>query len=238
MSREAAPIVNAYFEESKKHPEGGKEFTDAFDKRVQEIKKRSGLEKKSGSLSYRRSLQWAGIDSQEEFDQKRREAIEDYATGNFFLERLGRYREVDLPLTLAVCNLRKQWINEYDIKTAPEFILLDMALTSYFHFLRLNEQVNNIMANIEWDMFALDAPRFQTNSYGEKKDRAVAEDLAYRMQEILQPVLDQFNRAFIRNLKALRDLRRGNILLNIGNVGQVNIGDKQINVEKPVDKTP
>ena len=56
--------------------------------------------------------------------------------------------------------------------------------------------------------------------------------MAYRLSEVLQPALDQYNRMFIRNLKALRDLRRGNIQLNIGNIGQMNIGDKQINVDK------
>ena len=59
----------------------------------------------------------------------------------------------------------------------------------------------------------------------------MAEELAHRLTEVLEPTLEQYNRMFIRNLKALRDLRRGNIQLNIGNVGQMNIGEQQINVE-------
>ena len=237
MSREARPLVDVWIEEGKKHPEGGKEFTDAYEKRAAEIRKRSIQEKKQGSLLYRGSLFWAGITSQEEFDEKCREAVEDYRSGNFFLERIGRYREIDVPLTTVLLNLRAQWIREYELKTAPELMLLDMALSSYYHFLRLNEAVNNIMANSEWDYFALDVPQVLRDSYGDpmsdkRQNRFAAEDFAHRLVEVLQPVLDQYNRMFIRNLKALRDLRRGNILLNIGNVGQVNIGDKQINVEK------
>jgi len=238
MSRVAHPIADAWREEGKKHPEGGEEFVEAVDKRVEEIKKQSQLEKKRGSMIYRNSLFWADITSQEEFDKKYREVVEDYFNGNFFLERIGRYREVDMPLSIILVDIRRQWIKEYDIKTKPEFILLDMALTSYFHFIRLNETINNIMASIEWDFFALDAPNFTLRDewgkrpYGKRSDKGVAEEMAYRLSEVLQPALDQYNRMFIRNLKALRDLRRGNIQLNIGNIGQMNIGDKQINVDK------
>jgi hypothetical protein len=237
MSREAIPIMRAHLEEGRKCPQGGKAFIDAMNKRVKEIKEKSALEKKKCSLSYRFNMSWSGIDSQKEFDKKRRETADDYRSGNFFLERIGRYRNVDYSLTLTMLYLRKQWIKEYEIKTVPEFILLDMALVSNFHFLRLNEQVNNALANIEWQIFALDAPMFMKNSYGdrlnnERKDKSVAEEIAHEIEEILQPVLDRYNRMFIRNLKALRDLKRGNILLNIGNVGQVNIGDQQLNVKK------
>ena len=100
------------------------------------------------------------------------------------------------------------------------------------------DHVNNIMSSIEWDFFALDPPKFELRDewgkrpYGQRTDKGVAEEMAHRLNEVLQPLLDQYNRSFIRNLKALRDLKRGNILLNIGNVGQMNIGDKQINVDK------
>lgn len=236
MSRTARPIVDVWLEEEKNHPEGGKDWVDAANKRIEEIKKRSIQEKKQGSLIYRGSMFWAGVTSQEEFDKKCHEAAEDYKSGNFFLDRIGRYREIDVPLTVVLINLRSQWIKEYEIKTAPEFMLLDMALASYYHHLRLNEAINNTMASIEWDYFALDVPQILRDKYGDptgdkRQNRLVAEDFAHRLVEVLQPVLDQYNRMFIRNLKALRDLKRGNIQLNIGNVGQMNIGDKQINVE-------
>lgn len=240
MSREARPIVDAWIEEGRKHPEGGKEFTDAVDKRVQEIKKQSIEEKKQGHLRYRGNMLWAGLSTQEEFDAERMEALEHYRSGNFFLERIGRYRSVDVPLTMTILNLRQQWVKEYDIKTAPEFMLLDAAMISYFHLTRLNELINNAMSSIEWDIFALDVPRFESY-YGyktEKESRFMAEGLARNLQEVLQPVLEQYNRMFIRNLKALRDLKRGNIQLNIGNVGQMNIGDKQINIEKESGNDP
>lgn len=238
MTRVSYPIAEAWREECKKHPKGGKKLSDAMDKRIAEIKQRSIQEKKQGELQYRSVLSWVDITNQEELDNACRNAAEEYRNGNFFMERIGRYQAVDFPLVATLLNLRNQWIEEYEIKTAPEFILLDMALVSYWHFLRLNEAVGNIMASIEWDVFALDAPSFEVRDvwgkrpFGARSDKGVAEALAHRLNEVLQPVLDQFNRMFIRNLKAIRDLKRGNIQLNIGNVGQMNIGDGQINVEK------
>lgn len=237
MGQEAIPITRALLEESEKHPQGGNELDKAIKKRIDKIKEKSLLEKKRCSLSYRKNMEWSGIHTQKEFDQARKRALEDYRSGNFFLERIGRYKDVDPLLTLTILNLRDEWIEEYDIKTAPEFIFLDMALTGYFHFIRLNEEINNIEASIEYELFALDAPRFELGAFGEKindqrENKSIAEKLAHRLREALQPLLDQYNRMFIRNTKALRDLRRGNILLNIGNIGQMNIGEKQINVDK------
>jgi hypothetical protein len=234
MSDKSYPTEKAIIEEEKNHSEGGPALDAAIGKKVKEVKDRSLVEKKRGSPRYRKSMEWTGLNSQEDADKKYAAVIEAYRSGDFFLERIGRYAEVDSPLAFTVMHLRSEWIEQYDIKTAPEFMILDMAMTSYFHFLRTNEEVNNIMANIEWDIFALDAPAFK-NGVGnffedEKRKEFIAEGLAHRLQKVLQPTLDQFNRMFIRNLKAIRDLKRGNVQLNIGHVGQMNVGDKQINV--------
>jgi hypothetical protein len=228
----AAPITKAYFEEGKKHPDKAT-FDVAFMNRVAEIKKKSVLERKAGSLEYRSTLEWAGLDNQADFDTARANALKSYYNGTFFMERLGRYKSVDLELTAVVLGLREQWIKEYQLATVPEFMILDLAMTSYFHFLRLNEAVNNIMASIEWEYFALDAPPFVRDHRADEKDnRLLAEQLAHRLQEVLEPTLDRYNRSFIRNLKALRDLRRSNVMLNIGRVEQVNFGSGQINEGK------
>ena len=41
---------------------------------------------------------------------------------------------------------------------------------------------------------------------------------------------DRFNRLFLRTLRALRDLRRYAPSVTVQNVGQVNIGQQQVNV--------
>src|SRR5579859_7990603 len=137
MSDEAAPIVKAYWDANTEHPEGGDAFKKSFDTKIKEVKERSIEERKQGHLRHRLmyegNMTWAGIDTQEDFDKSYHEAFKDYRSGNFFLQRIGRYREVDAPLTMTILGLRGEWIKEYEIKTAPEYMLLDMALTSYFH---------------------------------------------------------------------------------------------------------
>ena len=43
-------------------------------------------------------------------------------------------------------------------------------------------------------------------------------------------MVDRFNRIFLRTLRALRDLRKHSPALIVQNAGQVNVGDKQVNV--------
>jgi hypothetical protein len=49
--------------------------------------------------------------------------------------------------------------------------------------------------------------------------------------EQAQNQIDRWNRIFLRTLRALRDLRRYSAPIQINNPAQVNIGDKQINVQ-------
>jgi hypothetical protein len=235
----AAPIINAYAEEAKKHPDGGGELKAAMETRIAEIKQRSIVEKKQGCPQYRAELAWVGIANQEELDKKYLATIESYRNGSFFLERIGRYKEVDPALAWVLTDLRNNWIQEYEVKTAPEFMLVDMALTAYFHFMRMNEAINNILANIEWDQFALEVPQFHRKNgdriTDQRENKAIAEGLAHKLAEIMEPSLDKHQRMFTRSLKAMRDLKRGNVMLNIGNVGQVNFGNNQINVKKEED---
>jgi len=243
MTRESPLIYKMAQEIQDKGKVQGKskeEIREDIDKGIEELKRRSLEEKKKGYLGYKGELEWAGIRSQEEWDKFKQEALEGYVKGRFFMERIGRYREVDPTLAATLLNMRQAWIKEYDIKTVPEFVLLDMAMVSYYHYLRINTEIGNLEGSIEWSYFILDAPTktttrkeanertFETTE--ERESRARVEDLVDRLKEDLLPLMDRFNRMFIRNLKALRDLKRANIQLKIGQVGQLNIAEKQINV--------
>ena len=54
----------------------------------------------------------------------------------------------------------------------------------------------------------------------------------YQAQAVDQAaaMVDRFNRIFLRTLRALRDLRKHSPALIVQNAGQVNVGDKQVNV--------
>lgn len=245
MTRESPLIQKTAQEIEDKGKIQGKskeEIRKDIDKGIEELKKKSLEEKKKGYIGYKRELEWAGIRSQEDWDKFKQKTSEDYVNGRFFMERIGRYREVDPTLAATLLNMRQAWIKEYDIKTVPEFVLLDMAMVSCYHYLRINTEIGDLEGSIEWSYFIQDAPtKTTTRKEGNERtfyttekmeNRARLEDLVDRLKENLLPLLDRFNRMFIRNQKALRDLKRTNIQLNIGQVGQLNIAEKQINVGK------
>jgi len=202
------------------------EIREDIDKGIEELKKKSLEEKKKGYIGYRGELEWAAIESQEDWDKFKQEALEGYVEGRFFVKRIGRCRDLDPTLAATLLNIRQAWIKEY----------------GYFHYLRINTEIGDLEGSIEWSYFMLDAPTKTTTRKEDNKrtfyttekmeSRARLEDTVDRLKENLLPFLDRFNRMFIRNLKALRDLKRANIQLNIGQVGQLNIGEKQINVSK------
>ena len=47
------------------------------------------------------------------------------------------------------------------------------------------------------------------------------------------PLIERFNQMFLRNLKALRELKVSPINVNIGQAGQVNVAQQQVNVAGP-----
>ncbi len=189
------------------------------------LREKALQEKKACCLHYRGALEWGQIHTREDWEKLLAESRRGYMDGQFFLERIGRRGDVDHQLVATLLELRQSWITEYQIETAPEFLLVDMALVSYFHFIRLNEAVNNLEFLIEREFFQLGEP---TVKYDGMIPRGwKVEDYAKQFQVEMLPQLDRLNRMFLRNLKALRELRRANIELYIG---QVNIGRKQVNL--------
>lgn len=225
--------------EGKSWEKNSKELDEVVKKAQEGVEKKSIEEHKKGSLSYRKriEIEFWNIHSKEEWDWFKKEAKEDYKSGKFFMERIGRIRDIDTKLAMVLVNLREGFIRQEKIKTAPEYMLLDMAMLSYFHAVRLNELIGSFEGSIEWDYFEREAPGKGGYIKGQWKTEAyLIEQLVSRITEELLPKLDLFNRMLIRNLKAIRDHKRINAQLNIESVGQLNIGEQQINTANLTQK--
>ncbi|MBI1744467.1 hypothetical protein HYR54_15575 [Candidatus Acetothermia bacterium] len=183
--------------------------------------------KRACELRYRGELEWGKIRTPEDWEKLLAQSRCDYEDGRFFLQRIGRMADVDPVLVATLLELRQAWITDYQIETAPEFLLVDMALCSHFHFLRFNELMSNLEMQVEWELFGLDQPKLRYDESGTIPKELRVEHYAARLQTELLPQLDRLNRMFLRSLKALRDLKRANVELHIG---QVNIGEKQVNI--------
>ena len=171
----------------------------------------------------------------EDFPQLFDGITEDYLSGRFFLEELSLFFEVSPRLSLTVYELRQEWIREYDLKTVPEFMLLDQIMLAYFHVTRLNTEVAKMLSLTEESLYSCDSPFAKLQSYlhiDNKFDRFVAADHIKEMQDVLLPFIERFNQMFLRNLRAMRDLKANPININIVQAGQVNLAQQQVNIQR------
>ena len=178
---------------------------------------------------YLSNVEWVDINTQDAWENAKETSLKDYYTGKFLLDSIGGAKNNRPSVVAVILQLRLAWITEYEISTVPELVLLDFALLSYYHYLRVNTVINNFEWVINRELFEGDEPKLSYNKVA-KVDGFSAEEHINKMSESLLPSLEMFNKLFLRNLKAIRDLKRSNAILNIGRVGQGNIGEKQINM--------
>ncbi len=184
--------------------------------------------------AYRAMDGWGSVKSQEEWEQAVAEASEEYEHGGFLIDQLGAERHLDPTLMAVLLVLRRRLVDEHGATTAAELMLIDLAVISYYHTLRINGWVGNFAALIEADFFDKEGPsaKFEKRyGRGTREIRGLrVEDHVHRIGEQLLPLLDRCNRMMLRNLKALKTMREGPTpSLSIGSAGQVNVAMNQAN---------
>ena len=158
-----------------------------------------------------------------------------YLDGRFFLTELSLFYDVAPDLSLTVFMLRQEWIRQYDLQTVPELMLLDQTMLAYFHVVRLNKEIANLLSLAEFELYGADSPWVRV-----KRDKNLkasfegleAEKHIRALQERLTPLLERFNQMFLRNLKAMRELKSMPVNINIGQAGQVNVAQQQVNMQE------
>ncbi len=138
--------------------------------------------------------------------------------------------------------LRQQLVEDFDARTAWELMLIDLAVVAYHHSLRVQGWIGDASLHIEHEFFTLDSPtarlreRHGTTAVGKLN----VEDTVQRLTQQLMPLLDRSNRMLLRNLRAIRDLRRTPApSVAIGRADQINVGAQQVNtVEQREDAPP
>jgi hypothetical protein len=85
----------------------------------------------------------------------------------------------------------------------------------------------------EHDLFGQESPtaKLRRSAHREVVDGLAVEEHVQRIAERLTPILDRLNRMLVRNLKALREIKRAPVPnVAIGRVDQVNVAHQQANV--------
>jgi hypothetical protein len=175
---------------------------------------------------------WQRVKDQEDWRRMVRGAAEDLENGNFLIDRLGAERFLDPELMAALLVLRRRLIDEYGAESAADVMLIDVAVMSYYHTLRINGWIGNLAGQIESEFFGtdglgvvVDSKRRSTWDVKIKGLRVV--ELLHRLDEQILPLLDRSNRMMLRNLKALHARRQPSS--PTVSIGQVNVANQQIN---------
>ena len=180
-----------------------------------------------GRQIWRAMRQWNNVSTQEDWDKVVIQAKEDLDNGQFLINRLGGQLYLEPEVIAILLILRKGFTEMYGIKTPAEYMLVDMTLITYYNALRAQRMLGDLATSIEHEFFGIDAPRVKLKEkYGYVADGFHVEDMLERAREQLQAMLERANRMLIRNLRALRELQGGNLVVR---AEQVNIAQQQVN---------
>ena len=122
-------------------------------------------------------------------------------------------------------------INEHGPTTATELMMIDGAMMSYYHQLRINGWMGNLAPQVEHEFFGKESltAAFK-GEYGSAAGNIrglKVEELVKRLGEQILPLVDRSNRMMLRNVKALRERPRPSV--HIDRVGQMSVADSQAN---------
>jgi hypothetical protein len=170
---------------------------------------------------------WQRVASEQDWLRIIEESREAYESGGFLLERLGAQRYLDPKLMATILSLRQRLLDEWAITSAAETMLVDLALLSYYDALRVQGWTDDLAVRIEHEFFGDDAFTEMARRGHRRSDRFAVEDRVRRLSEQLMPLFDRANRMMIRNLKAIKELRQGQVpAVAIGRAEQVTITNR------------
>jgi hypothetical protein len=208
-------------------------FQAEYERRIAERRERLT---RDASAAWRAMDGWGRVTTREDWADTVRRADRGLDDGSFLIDRLGAERHLDPPLMAVLLALRRRLIDEHGATDAADLMLIDLAVLSYYHTLRINGWIGNVAQWLESEFFAKGSLSVQPR-YGWKDDGRAArlppllvEEIVQRLAEQLLPLLDRSNRMMLRNLKALRERRRAPApSVSIGSAGQVNVAQAQVN---------
>jgi hypothetical protein len=217
------------------HPAGDGEATASgdieptLDQALEKEDARAKQLRWNARATHRAMQGWRDVRSEEGWMRVCEDAREEYQSGGFLLERLGAERYLDPKLMATLLSLRQRLIAESGITTAAEMMLVDLAVLNYYHTLRVQGWIGDFALHLEHVFFGQD-----TFVMDRRQERAV-EERVRRLGEQLMPLLDRANRMFIRNLKAIKDLRQGRVpAIAIGRAEHVTVTQQQNGPRKAV----
>jgi hypothetical protein len=159
--------------------------------------------------SWRAMDGWPRVTSEEDWLAVVKQASEDLDNGAFLIDRLGAQRHLDPVLAAVLLGLRRRLVEEYEVTTAAELLLVDSAVLSYSWMLRVNGWLGDMAGCLEREFFSQESLMavLPGNRPVEVKHvrGLLVEEIVERIVDRLMPLAERANRSLLRNLAALRD---------------------------------
>lgn len=152
---------------------------------------------------------------------------EEYRSGQFFIDNLGANRYVETKVAMIILLMRKKMIEDMQIESVAEFMLMDGALMAHFNSIKLQRMFGDLVTQVERELFHDESMSVTLKKTGrlEVEDFKV-EAMLNRASDKFMNLIDRANNMMIRNVKAIRDLKSGSLSIR---TDQVNIAQQQVN---------
>ena len=127
-----------------------------------------------------------------------------------FLEELSLLEGVGPQLAATLLEQRRRWIEQFELNTAPELMLLDQAIVGYFYVLQMGKQAGAMLRQAERADRPGQGPACRQDNQQPPQSQAPLEGGPPAPPGQHEPALAllnyvvRFNRMFLRNLWAMR----------------------------------
>ena len=182
---------------------------------------------KGASTIQRTHSAWSAIKTRDDWERAYQLAEEDYRSGEFLIQQLGAERYLEPSVVVVLQVLRDSLIEDLDLQSAAEFMILDMALIAYYNAIKGQRMLGDLATQTERELFRGESLAVNLrDKRGQIVDDFKVEAMLNRASDKILPMIDRANQMLIRNLKALQDFKRGNLIIR---TEQINIAQQQVN---------
>lgn len=184
------------------------------------------------SHTYRAALSWVSIRDEADLAELLERVDREMGSGEFWLARIGLIAQTDPLLVMTLSAIRQKWLEEYQVSTTPEKLLVDQAMIALYHQLRLHELAGNVQGRAEHDFFGTEPLRAVDVGHRDGVKQYEVDEHLRRVDERLLSAMARCHRMISSSLRLLARWKRPG-RVTIHNEGQVNLGAQQVNVTAP-----
>ena len=156
--------------------------------------------------------EFSALQKDEEWEKVSEIVNNEYRDGKFLLNALGAGRYIEPKVSMTIAMMREHMIRDLNIESTAELMLMDGALLAYYNTLRLQRMLGDLATQFERELFHDESMSVNLKNTGNLNvSNFKVEAMLNRASDKLMNLIERTNQMMIRNIKALRDLKMGNL---------------------------